>query len=307
MMKIILMFSLFVISVNYSDAQTRRDSFLYYLENIREVNQPFTLYFKDFSADSYWMYDLLVPYIEKNKTKNAVDYFVVAWSLAYKSQKKDLNKKVLNLLIGGSSSNEINTREHCVLNLKRFEKELFGEEEIKKIKNLLHKPSQDQLFNLILLCGYLDLKSQKKYLKQHYIGSYQPVNYKSYYESNEWAAYLALARMGDRNSITYVIQHYRAEKDLFDKCKIISRHLDYVKRKESLEQLIEIFTGDLEVPPEYPEIKGTPCGQNFIYFLAKSIKNYPYPIKRVYYPEDIEKARAWFATRPKIIINRDIF
>ncbi|HMQ70732.1 MAG TPA: hypothetical protein PKC58_17280, partial [Ignavibacteria bacterium] len=273
--------SLFLISGNCMNAQARRDSFLNYLENISEIKLPFTLYFKDFSADADWMYDLLLPYIEKNKNKHSVDYYLVAWALAFKTQRWDLNKRVLNLLIDGAGSTEINTRDHCILNLKRFERVLFGKEEIRKIRNLLRSPP-NQSFDLILLCGYLDLKSEKRHIKQHFIGNYRPYDYQSYYKSNEWAAYLALARMGDKNSIAYILQRYRAERDLVDKCKIISKQLDYVKRKETLSQLIEIFTGDLEIPPEYPETKGTPCGQNFIYFLAKSVKNYPYPIKRVY-------------------------
>ncbi len=301
---------LFLFFTLVGNAQVDRGSFLKFLENIKKNKGFLELEFSNFINDADWMYEKTLPYIKGNDNESVVYYYSVAWVLAARTPSKNLKKKILNLFIEGADNKVFNTSIYCIRTLKLFKKEEYEREEIRKVLELL-KSRNTPKFDLLLLCGYLNVKSEKKYIKKYikkyFIGNYKPSYDQPYYKSNEWAAYLALSRMGDKASLQYILQKFRTENDLLEKCLTMSTQLDYVKRKETHNELINIFTSDLVMPPDYPATKGILCGQGFLNFLAKSVKNYPYPIKRVYYPEDIKKARAWFATRPKIIINRDIF
>jgi hypothetical protein len=175
-----------------------------------------------------------------------------------------------------------------------FPKEAFPNDIIPEIKSILH---DDRYVNRghVLLVGFLGLSEEKAYLENHIVGLRG--NFLSDYSQNEinkldFAAHLALARMGETEHVDYVIRKIMAmpEGDILRK-RIET--LSFIKHPKAVEIMFDYLLMDKQMQDATGEER--PYANYVIPYIYKSVKEFP--IKKDgwfgYSEEEIAEARNW--------------
>lgn len=281
-----------------------QDSFRNYLE-IQESLSFVSLYF-DLIEDADQLFPIAEEYLLAAPKAEKRKYYKLILSIGAKAKQESLKRQTISYMLQAYEKEQL--PELGVYYLERltiFHRKLFDKGAKARIRTLLRNEKQN-IKELILLIGFLQIKEEKKYLKDSFLSDKQ-----SQFRSNEidqlqaetWTTYLALARMGDRKAINHVVKKFQDVKDNWNLCRSIASDVDYVRQKKSHQLLV-----DLALRKEYlhhQDTSSTPCNFYLLPLLLKSTKNYPY--ERVYYPDIEGEILKWFEGNRKLAINREIF
>lgn len=259
--------------------------------------------------DSLFLSIAMEAFKEADEEKRKKLYSLIL-AIGLNSKNIEIHNQAVKYLIKACREPEFANRKFYGGRLFIFEKKIFRTED----KNQIVKILQDTILvsnDIILLVGYLDLKDQKKYLKSQFIQSsnQKPItqNTRRYYHSKQWMAYLALARLGDKNALNYIVQQFKAEKDNFKTCTFLVKDLAYTKQKKAFRVLIELFESKKRTIPSNE--LSTPCNALIIPHFVIGIQNYPQNLASYYsgYTKNEDNIINWFKNNRRIVINRDVF
>lgn len=217
--------------------------------------------------------------------------FIDTMDLSHKSQ---IVEEVSTALIDPKPS----IRERFANKLIIVKREEFNQESIRIIERAF---KSDELvnFHTIILAGQLELKEAQKgmyrFIQRDSSGQ---LNRKFGYKSNEWAAHLALARMGVQEHIDFVLSVVNNEPYSSTLFFELLDHLAYVRQKESINLIVEKLFSDEGygyTPFEEPLKEATGAfALRTLPMLATLIKDIPLRISSAYNMKDLRAARAWF-------------
>jgi hypothetical protein len=216
--------------------------------------------------------------------------------------RKNMIKSLLN-----SCGDSLKTSYACQTalgNLQKVNKNEFDAGDIEKIQNLLTKdyktyypqpieyaPCDD----LVLLIGFLDIEKSIPKLKSLILPN---SNYQ-----RKWEAHLALARLGQKESIDYCIEEINKSQFDFSKLEEVS----YIRQPEIIELFDKYLFSDYWM--KMPEKEGSETVNYIINLYCKSIKNFPLNLRYGgFTKDDIITARKWVKeNKNKYVMNRDTF
>lgn len=285
-------------------SQSQRIQFLHYLENIENKTGHITLEFDSLTQNVDWMYQDLQSHMNRNKLKWKRKYLMIFKRIVLVSDELDWRMNLVHLMLDGCLSSDYITKDYCISNLSAIPRNWFDTKAKNKVRELLRK---DNIVNeeIIRLVGYLGLKSERKYLSQAFIADEVPEKKQTTYTRKEWAALNTLARLGDKKAFNKVMEEIQIKRT---QQQYYIHPLSFIKTKESIEAMIDLLLSDERLLNEYEmNIPGALVALKVLPLLAKSVKNYPHPIKRAYHEKDLKLARDWFSSRPKIKINKKVY
>lgn len=268
------------------------------------------LAFMHFDLEKYdtLFWPLAVAALNETKGKNRGKFYGLLLSIGLKSKNSNIRNQAVKYLIQACNEPIYSIREFYGKTLFKFEKRAFTEEDRIAIAKILHDPTKVTR-HIILLIGYLGLREQKKYLWSEFVGTYvqKPTqeNTRFYYHSEEWIAYLALARMGDKKALKLILQRFQEEQSNSNKCVFLVEDLAYTRQKQAFKALIGVLIEDIKTIPKYE--LSTPCGAYIVSALVKGLKNYPRNIPSSYFMESKEQVIKWFRNHQKLVIDKDTF
>ena len=208
---------------------------------------------------------------------------------------KPIRKFVGCLLVGILISQAIHAQSlfQQVVEIKQSDR--FEETKQEIIETLLSSETWELTEELILACGYLQLKETMDVLRNVSNDRTAPRNLRV-------AAYKALARMGDENALHFLISQVERIGMNDDVVAILLPDLIYTQQRAAFDLIIAALYDDTprcissnpnnEVP--------IPCGYRIMEMLAPLIKNFPLDveasgdIKARDYREALQILRRWF-------------
>lgn len=190
--------------------------------------------------------------------------------------------------------------------LTAFKKTDFTQTHKDAIGNLidLQTPHLDQVLKLT---GYLDLNNQQAKITTI-------LNSTTAFK-NKWAARLALARMGNQESITYINSKITNAPVNDDMVYDVVPDLVYTRQKEIfkyLEQLINSDKADCQSADPDSNAKIL-CGYRVMEYMAPAIQAYPLPVDEsgdldvTDYAAALVTVRSWLAQNPGYALNTDTY
>ena len=243
---------------------------------------------------------------EKRRIRAYAQYKIK--EIGARNKSLSVKRKAVNLLLKFSFDPALDIRDNNSTAYQAFPKEAYTRDFVMELKSILHN---DSFVNRghILLVGFLELTEEKDHLESHFVrSSGRFLNDFSLGDINrfDFAARMALARMGDTEQGKYVIGKIMEVPEP-EVLKHRLKYLAYIKRPEAVEILIQYLFDDgtmydingLELPKA-----------NFVLgTLYKLIEGFPgpAPIDRTFCKEeDVTKARNWItANRTTYKINRN--
>lgn len=215
------------------------------------------------------------------------------------SDKRQIVIEVSTALLDSKSS----SRKQFGNNLIRVPKEEFSQESLRIIKQA---SKSDELVNFyaIILAGQLELKETQKgmyrFLQKDSLGRW---NQTFSYRSKEWAAHLALARMGVQERTDFILS--TVNRDPFSSTVFFDllKHLAYVRQKPAVDLIVEKLFSDEGynyTPYEEPlRTTSQPFALRTLPILATLVKDIPIRKSEAYGMKDLRIARAWFTSNSR--------
>lgn len=128
----------------------------------------------------------------------------------------------------------------------------------------------------------------------------------------QWAAHLALARMGDTASFNYCLARIKSEPPSDNVVWYLFPDLVYTKNPEGIRYMLDQVLSDekkCSSPNPSKEVKII-CAFKVMEVVAPAIKNFPLPVddgdlEIDNYDEALAKVRDWINTNPQLIIDNE--
>lgn len=228
--------------------------------------------------------------------------------IGFRSKFISIKRRSVNLLLDFSFDQAPSIRRSNSDMYQAYPKEAYTRAFIVQLKSILHN---DSFVNRghILLAGFLELTEEKDYLDSHFVRSMgRFINDFSLGDINrfDFAARMALARMGDEDHGKYVIARIMQVSESEVLLKRL-KYLAYIKRPEAVEILIKyLFDNGTMFDINGLELPKANFVLGTLYQLIEGFAGPP-PIDRTFCKEeDVTKARNWItANRNTYKINRN--
>ena len=234
-------------------------------------------------------------YADSLPTVRAKAYNITA-RLGQKTQQPGTRQLVVTQLINAITDKDTGIGGNASDALAEFVTEDFNASHKAKIVALLTQQisHKDQL---VKVAGYLNLREAQPTLKQ----LVQPGNDRK----ARWAAYLALARMGEQKELQYVVKTIAAMPLNDDVVYEMVPDLIYTRQKPAFDYLFTIINSDkascTSADPDAND--NILCGYRTMEYIAPYIKNFPLPVEEGElvvddYEQALKEVRAWYVQHP---------
>jgi len=270
-----------------------KDLIKQYIKNSISNTTSINLLKKIFTYNDNEILNAIEPYI--NDTLVAVRSSAIF--LVYKTGLKSDNEKTIQqsikILTEKLDDKDAGIVKMAIEYLKEFKYEYFTPE----IKYIISQKAQVRTFHyydLILLTGYLQIKDLIYNYKKM-------VEDKKYSMRDRWAMTLAMARMGDHESIEKVMNRVKRLPINDDVVTEIYPDLVYIRTKEAFNWLFNIIMSDdkncLSSNPDNEQ--SIICGYRVIELIGKYIEGFPVDIDEngelviENYGQTIKDVRVW--------------
>jgi hypothetical protein len=228
----------------------------------------------------------------------------VAWigTILHRTQDASTQESAISLLLTvAETDREGGLDDHAAKVLTALPGKAFNTEARSRVGKLLTRKEPPR--EIVLLAGVIGdsaFDTRLRALASHYNESSPPR-----YGSNDWAAQLALARLGDAPSIEHVIKRLDAANDENDLIRMFP-DLGYIRQPEAVALLKKFLFSDARLRPTNPGMPGGRIAGYAVYELAKMLEGFPVKIEesKGYGESEIAKARAWMNANPKPTILR---
>ena len=237
----------------------------------------------------------LQPYYADSLSTVRSKAYNVAARLGQKTQQPEARQLAVTHLIEGVKDKDTGISGNASDALAGFEIEDFNASHKGKVAALLGQeiPHKDQLVKVI---GYLNIKEAQATLKQ----LAQPgINHKT-----RWAAYLALARMGEQQELQYIVKTIAAMPLNDDVVYEMVPDLIYTRQKTAFDYLFTIINSDEpSCTSADPDASANIlCGYRTMEYIAPYIKDFPLLVEEDElvvddYKQALREVRTWYAKR----------
>jgi hypothetical protein len=177
---------------------------------------------------------------------------------------------------------------------------------LEESKSVLRELLKPDIINgrFILLSGVASLTDQKALL--HRIIRFQNGGCSDarLRQCITWYAHLALARMGDVESIDYCINVFDNLKDKDQKFIKFANDIAYIRQYKSCDLLLKYLFSDEKMDCEGAHYSCLPYVNYILPLLAGSIQGFPVEKKYYYKDIDLQAARDWVKLHPRYKIIR---
>ena len=235
----------------------------------------------------------LQPYYADSLPSVRAKAYNMAERVGQKAQEGATRQLAVKQLINAINDNDTGISGNASEALSGFAKEDFNASHRSEIAALLKQeiPHKDQL---VKLAGYLNIKEAQTTIKQ----LAQPGNNRK----TRWAAYLALARMGEQQELQYIVKTIAAMPLNDDVVYEMVPDLIYTRQKTAFDYLFTIINNDgPSCSSADPDASANMlCGYRTMEYIAPYIKGFPLPVEEGElvvddYKQALETVRSWYA------------
>ena len=254
------------------DNQAVREAVGSYMQTIREKGySPLTPKVLKETNESEALLREIGPYCRDSLQKIRYGAYYLFYRTGSKSSDREYKTEAVHHLLAGCKDEAISLRGNCAKWLTVFYKDDFNAEAHTQLFQLLRQGTA-HYDKLLLLAGYVQPPGIKDSIQTQLLQRKLPSKIK-------WAAYLALARCGDSEAISY-IQEKAASLQVNDSYMyVLLPDLIYTRQKALFDKLIAILMSNekncrsADPDNEVPIL----CGYRVMEALAPVIKDFPIP------------------------------
>jgi hypothetical protein len=239
------------------------------------------------------VYEAALKYLSDSTYGIRLEAYKITYTIALKSANSELKNKSLEQFTKAISDQSSSISGYCARQLSVFNRENFTEQAKTNIIGGINSQITRKA-ELIKMAGYLNLKDAENRIREE----------AAYAKRTEvrWAAYLALARMGDSDYTNRVVQAVRRQGINDNVVYELVPDLIYTRQKPCIDLAIEILFDEKKncrsSNPDNP-VK-MQCGYRVMEYLAPIIADFPFGVRISgdIQTDDYEKAlitvREWF-------------
>ena len=234
---------------------------------------------------------VLRRYMDTRPEELRRDLYALFWRMGTVSQEQPRRAAFVEYLLGQAAAETPMLRGQILKWLQDFRKEDFNENAVRILTGL---PWTEQYCpELIRLIGiaelpHLVLRLQAE-VANHPLSDPPPPGY---YNTNTWAALLALARQGDEQALAEVIRRVRGETDIVVRATILFSDLGHTRRPRAFDVLRDYLNSNERLPRVKDNVPGRMEAARAAAVFSKYIKGFP--IQETDFTEaQTLQARAW--------------
>lgn len=282
----------FIFMAFVNNAQSLEDLQVY-MEAVRSgTSQPLPATVLNDAQNAETILQALKPYYADTVNNVRAKAYDIAHRVGQKSQQTAARQLAVAQLVNGVKDKDTGISGNASQALTDFEKEDFNQAHKNEITELLGQqiPHKDQL---IKVAGYINLMEALTILKQ----LSKPGNSRK----ARWAAYLALARMGEQEELEYVVKTVSSLSVNDDVVYEMVPDLIYTRQKLAFDYLFTIIASNkASCTSADPDASAhILCGYRTMEYIAPYINNFPLPVVDGElmvddYVQALQELRAWY-------------
>lgn len=217
------------------------------------------------------------------------DLYALYWRLGTGAQERPTRLALVSFLVTRIASETSMLRGQLLKWSQDFRADSFDEEAIAAL-NALPWTEEDGA-QVIRLLGVAEVTSAEPGLKAQV--ARDPLSDEPAYQtSRTWASLLALARLGDQESLTRVIRRVEGEEDIIVRATILFDDLGYTRQPRAFDALKVYINSDKRLPAIKDGVPGRLEAARAAAVFSKFIENFPIQETDFTEPETYE-ARVW--------------
>lgn len=237
----------------------------------------------------------LRQYVADSPEELRRDIYAFYWRFGTASTESTKRTAVVEFMLDKTIEETSMLRGQLLKWLQDFRKEDFNQNARLRLNNLPWTP--DYCPEIIRLIGIAELVEAKPRLLALVKGNPLPKQPPPGYErQNTWAAWLALARLGDEPSLAAVISRMQQEQDIIIRATVLFYDLGYTRQPVAFDLLKRYLNSDKRLP----QVKDTVPGRLEASYAAAVFSRYilGFPIQELDFNErQTLQARAWVNTK----------
>lgn len=242
--------------------------------------------------------ELLTPYFQDTLVNIRFRAYRLTHRAGQASDDAVVKQRVVNLLVDAVGDDDSGNSGAVMDMLTAYPAEAFATEARQKLTAYIHL-RKSHLNKLFLLVGYVPASNTAARIRELLdAGALRA-------ERVRWAAYLALARLGDTAAIDRVMNAAKSQPVNDDFIYGLAPDLVYTRQKEAINYLVEILNSDSPdcASADPDDSRKILCGYRLIEQLAPALKDYPYTLDPSGdldvddYREALQVVRRWFAEK----------
>lgn len=216
-----------------------------------------------------------------------------------------IRQEVTKRLVEGLIEKKSSISNNCYEWLLTFKKDDFN----KNSKEILRTAiaTKNSSSRILLIIGIADIKEILPRLQELAIDEKndRPDPTRKWYYKINWAARLAMARMGIKEEITKCIEMAESEQDSDERVKRVLPKIGYIRQPEAIEYLKKYLESSKRLP-DIDNRPGPTYASRVVHILAESLENFPIKQKdaRDYKEEEIALCRKWMSEQKEWKIIR---
>ncbi len=229
------------------------------------------------------------------------DVYALLWQYGISLQDKAKRQVIVQHMVEGLEENSQFIRDQILKWLQDFKTEDFNEQSIDIIKKL---PFTDAYAPAIIrIIGIANIKSSEPVLQELAQNEIKDSGSGPWYGSNEWAALLALARMGDEESCKKAIEKVEKEEDQVLRVTVLLGDLGYTEQSPSFDALKEVLDSKERLPSVKDAIPGQLEACYAARFMAEHLEGFPID-DTDFNDSEIIKIRRWAGSQKKWVMKK---
>jgi len=218
------------------------------------------------------------------------DVYALLWKLGKDSTEQQKRQNIVEVLLERVPLENDFLREQLLKWLQDFKEGDFNDRSKTILQNT--RWPKDDSSSLIRLTGIAQLKSRLPELKELVRNENAEASTDTWYGKDEWAGLLALARMGDVQSLHIVINRVKKESDIVVRATILLKDMAYTKQPAAFDTLKIYLNSEDRLPSTKETVSGSLEACYAAALFSKYLENFP--IKETDFNENqVHQARAW--------------
>jgi hypothetical protein len=248
----------------------------------------------------------LIPYLKDSVAEVRYAAYTLLSGIGQRSTSLPVRQEVMTSLVRGWRDKDSGINGMVGSCLQQFKPSDFNntiKDSLRSLVNII-PPHYNKL---VKLCGYVGMKDQVNVIQSQI----QKGVIKS--KNDKWAAYLALCRLGDKQTLTYVMQRVEKLGVNDDVVYEVFPDLIYTRQREAFNYLIKAINSDEKnCESANSEISSMiPCGYRIMEYMAPVIKDFPLKtdasgdVITKDYEQALTQVREWFKNEGEHYVIED--
>lgn len=297
--KVVLIFAILVMnkSTALSDVKEDVEIIMEQLRSIKPANYDLVL-----SAPLSDVLDALGNYSKETNEHTRMYALGVALEIAEKKPELGIQRQVVKFILDFIHPDLSSSADRSAVgNLLSFPPKAFTEESKKIVHQLFMQTDPSR--GTALLTGWVHNESAKDRLGELAKEEIDRTNV-GWFGMSNWAAHLALARMGVESEVKFCIKQVQKTDDDVMRVTRLLKDLTYIGKPATVEVLVEHLFSDQRLPSVRVGDNGMKGAHYALDLLAHLVVDFPIEIKRMAYTDErIETARRWVKSQDHLKIR----